>query len=121
MDNIDTLVGARIKERRLAVGKSQRDLGDAIGVRFQQVQKYEAGKNRVSSSKLWEISRVLDVPIGYFFQDCSNPSTGVSTPETRFEGDPMVDAEARQLASAFLRMPDERRKALLNLARVMRG
>lgn len=119
MKQIDLLVGSKIRDRRLHLGKSQRELGDAVGVRFQQVQKYETGKNRVSSSRLWEISRVLDVPISYFFEGARNPEASPDLGEA--QGDPLVDDEARQLASAFVKMSDDRRKALLQLARVMRG
>ncbi len=60
---VDEYVGARIREERLRAGFSQEVLASGIGVKFQQVQKYEAGKNRVSCSRLWEISQALDIPI----------------------------------------------------------
>ncbi|MEY8842737.1 helix-turn-helix domain-containing protein, partial [Cribrihabitans sp. XS_ASV171] len=61
MNEVDVTVGQRIKARRMALGMSQADLGDAVGVRFQQVQKYESGANRVSASRLWSIAEVLGV------------------------------------------------------------
>ncbi len=66
---IDVHVGARLRVRRTLLGMSQTKLGDAIGVTFQQVQKYENGANRISASRLFDLSRVLDVPIEYFFGD----------------------------------------------------
>ena len=66
--NIDVHVGARLRQRRRLLGMSQARLGDAIGISFQQVQKYERGANRVSASCLYELSRVLEVPVAYFFE-----------------------------------------------------
>ena len=66
---IDTHVGARIRLRRTLLGMSQERLGEALGLTFQQVQKYERGANRVGASRLFDLSRVLDVPISFFFDD----------------------------------------------------
>lgn len=67
---IDTLVGARVRLRRKDVGFSQTALGEKLGVSFQQIQKYETGKNRISAGSLYELSKALSVPVGYFFEDC---------------------------------------------------
>ncbi len=69
---IDVHVGARLRQRRTLLGMSQTTLGDTIGVTFQQVQKYEKGTNRISGSRLFALSRVLDVPIQFFFDDMPN-------------------------------------------------
>ncbi len=66
---IDVHVGARLRARRTLLGLSQTALGDAIGISFQQLQKYEAGSNRISASRLYELSKNLDVDIGYFFDE----------------------------------------------------
>jgi transcriptional regulator with XRE-family HTH domain len=66
---IDVHVGSRIRLRRTLLGMSQERLGDALGLTFQQVQKYERGMNRVGASRLFDLSRVLDVPISFFFDD----------------------------------------------------
>ena len=68
-DPIDVHVGARMRLRRTLMGMSQERLGDALGLTFQQVQKYERGVNRVSASRLHHLSRVLDVPIAFFYDD----------------------------------------------------
>src|SRR5215211_6621703 len=76
---IDVRVGARLRLRRKIVGLSQEKLGEAIGLTFQQVQKYEHGANRIGASRLHELSRVLDVPISFFFNDTDPvraPATG---------------------------------------------
>lgn len=66
---VDTYVGSRIRHRRLLLGISQRDLGNGLGLTFQQIQKYESGANRVGASRLFEMSRLLDVTVAYFFED----------------------------------------------------
>ena len=65
---VDKYVGSRVRMRRIMLGMSQEKLGEALGLTFQQVQKYEKGTNRVGASRLWELSRVLGVPITYFFE-----------------------------------------------------
>lgn len=74
---IDTHVGARIRLRRTLLGMSQERLGEALGLTFQQVQKYERGVNRVGASRLFDLSRVLDVPISFFFDDMPEPLSGM--------------------------------------------
>ncbi|GAC1348013.1 MAG: hypothetical protein NVSMB18_34870 [Acetobacteraceae bacterium] len=74
---IDVHVGTRIRLRRTLMGMSQERLGDALGLTFQQVQKYERGVNRVGASRLFDLSRVLDVPISFFFDDMPEPLAGM--------------------------------------------
>ena len=66
-NEIDVHIGKRLREARLANGVSQEALGKALGISFQQVQKYERGSNRIGGSRLWDISNVLDTPVGFFF------------------------------------------------------
>jgi transcriptional regulator with XRE-family HTH domain len=66
---IDVHVGARLRARRTLLGLSQTALGDAMGITFQQMQKYESGSNRISASRLYDVSKLLDVDIGYFFDE----------------------------------------------------
>jgi transcriptional regulator with XRE-family HTH domain len=75
---IDAHVGARVRLRRTLLGMSQEKLGDALGLTFQQVQKYERGVNRIGASRLFDLARVLDVPIGFFFDDLP-PEMGGNT------------------------------------------
>ncbi len=74
---IDVIVGKRIRLRRLQLSLSQTDLGQKLGVAFQQVQKYEKGTNRVSCSRLYEISKILDVPVTYFFSSSGDNSASL--------------------------------------------
>ena len=83
---IDTHVGARIRLRRTLLGMSQERLGEALGLTFQQVQKYERGANRVGASRLFDLSRVLDVPISFFFDDMSEASALSGAPAAALSG-----------------------------------
>lgn len=115
-DPIDTHVGKRIKLRRTLLHISQEQLAGDIGVTFQQVQKYESGHNRVSASRLFDISRVLDCPISYFFEDIGPDTTGErATPTSRsadgvaedaasFDSDPMQRTETLELVRAYWRL-----------------
>ena len=107
---IDVHVGARLRRRRTLSGMSQTTLGDAIGLTFQQVQKYERGANRISASRLFGLSRVLDVPIEYFFDDmpaavaASSPATekrGRAKKSPSYEPDPMAMQETMELVRAY--------------------
>src|SRR6188508_1301113 len=91
---IDVHVGSRVRLRRTLLGMSQEKLGEAIGLTFQQVQKYERGANRIGASRLFDLSRVLDVPVSFFFDDMDPvraPAMGGfdEPPAETFESDPL--------------------------------
>lgn len=65
---VDVHVGKRIRHHRLSAGMTQQQLAEAVGIRFQQIQKYETAANRVSASRLWDVAEALDVEIGFFFE-----------------------------------------------------
>ena len=102
----DVHVGARVRLRRTMLGMSQEKLGEALGLTFQQVQKYERGANRVGASRLWEMSRVLDVPVSYFFEELDGepgtPSREMPEPEV----DPMTKRETLELVRAYYKISD---------------
>src|SRR5579871_4263384 len=75
---IDVHVGSRVRLRRNMLGLSQEKLGEAIGLTFQQVQKYERGANRIGASRLWDLSLVLNCPVSYFYEDMSETAAGAS-------------------------------------------
>lgn len=115
-DPIDKYVGSRVRARRVGMRISQTKLGDAIGVTFQQVQKYENGTNRIGASNLYKISRQLGVDVSYFFQDmpedlyeASNADPyGLSEPAAEpFESDPLSARDSIALAHDYQRIPDE--------------
>ena len=126
---VDVRVGARVQQRRVLLGMTQTDLGDAIGLTFQQVQKYERGTNRISASRLCELSRVLDVPIEYFFEDMP-PEIAAISPATKGRGkaqkltgyapDPMVKRETLELVRAYYKIEDaDVRKGVYQLTKAM--
>jgi len=117
-NEIDRLVGSRIRVRRMLVGMSQEQLGEALGITVPQVQKYEKGINRVGASRLHKVASVLRVSIGYFFE--AHDGAAVTEPKERDRSDPSLfsDRETIEIAIAFNRItsPDVRR-ALLDLTR----
>jgi len=126
---IDVHVGARLRQRRRLLGMNQTELGDAIGVAFQQVQKYERGANRISASRLFDLSRVFDVPIQFFFDDmpkavaASSPATekrGRAKKSPSYEPDPMAERETLELVRAYYKITDpEIRRRLRELAKAI--
>ncbi len=109
---IDVHVGARLRVRRALRGMTQTNLGDAIGVSFQQMQKYERGTNRVSSSRLFDLSRVLDVPVEFFFDEMPAAVAASSLAQggrkakepPSYELDPMAKRETLELVRAYYRI-----------------
>ncbi len=110
---IDAYVGARVRLRRTLLGMTQTTLGDALGLTFQQVQKYENGKNRVSASRLYDLSRVLDVSIEHFFEDmppevaARSPAAtkrGTAKKSPRYEPNPMHRRETLELVRAYYKV-----------------
>lgn len=126
---IDVHVGARVRLRRTLLGMSQERLGEALGLTFQQVQKYERGHNRISASRLFDLSRVLDVPVNFFFDDMAEelrerprdlppvPSlpAAAGTPD-----DPLLGRETFELVRAYYRIREPRiRHRVYELAKVL--
>ncbi len=103
---VDVHVGARLRRRRTLLGMSQTNLGDAIGVTFQQVQKYEIGANRISASRLFALSRVLDVPVEYFFDEMPARGGGKTKEPPSYEPDPMATRETLELVRAYYKIED---------------
>ncbi len=117
---VDVHVGERVRMRRKFLGKSQINLAMAIGLTFQQVQKYERGSNRISASKLYEISKFLKTPIGYFFEGYEAQQTeGLSESEKAAHGFLVTD-EGIELAESFPRVKGPKtRRRLLELVRTI--
>lgn len=129
---IDVHVGSRIRLRRTLLGMSQERLGEALGLTFQQVQKYERGVNRVGASRLFDLSRVLDVPISFFFDDMPDSLTNTfggqhgrrvgGFPETQdgFGDDTLNRRETLELVRAYYRITDPAvRKRVFDLIKSM--
>ena len=124
---MDIHVGSRVRLRRTLLGLSQEKLGEAIGLTFQQIQKYERGANRVGASRLYALSRVLDVPVGFFYDDMPAEISGkggkkgsglADKPQSEFSADPLAKRETLELVRAYYRIKDSGvRKRLFDLAK----
>jgi transcriptional regulator with XRE-family HTH domain len=118
---VDVQVGNRVRIRRMLIGMSQERLGDLLGLTFQQVQKYEKGVNRIGAGRLFEVSRILNVPIDFFYEGlatASQPGVG----ETEATAPPVMEfvssGEGLQLSLAFMKIRDTKvRKRVLDLVK----
>lgn len=97
---------------------TQQQLGEAVGIKFQQIQKYETGMNRVSASRLWDIADALDVSVSFFFEGYEEGKAGTSASAGK-TGDLLADKEALELVRSYYAMPENQRRKLFDLARVL--
>ncbi len=124
---VDTHVGSRVRLRRMLLGMSQERLGNAMGLTFQQVQKYEKGVNRIGASRLFHISRILDVPVQFFFEEAPQTDgaavAGMAEPESEtFILEFLNSREGLELNRAFVKIGDPKvRKSVVDLVRALRA
>jgi len=114
---VDVHVGKRIRHRRWMVGMTQQQLAEQVGIKFQQIQKYETGMNRVSASRLWDISEALSVSVAFFFdglQAAAKTDVNSALPD-----DILADREALELVRSYYAIPENQRRRLFELARVL--
>lgn len=112
---VDRYVGNCIRQRRWVIGMTQQQLAQAVGIKFQQIQKYETGQNRVSASRLWDIATALEVPISFFFEgakDCESQSK---------TNDLLKRKETVELLRTYYAVPESTRKKILDLVRALGG
>ena len=124
---VDTHVGQRVRRRRWMLGMTQQQLGEAVGIKFQQIQKYETGMNRVSASRLYDIATALDVPVSFFFEGVAEDDTGVSMTDvdvlaanSNADNQPtdiFSEKETLELIRCYYQMPEEPRRRLLELTK----
>lgn len=112
---VDVHVGKRIRHRRWLIGMTQQQLAEAVGIKFQQIQKYETGANRVSASRLWDIAEALEVDIAFFFEGLSKEEGG----QGALPADIIGDKEALDLVRSYYAIPENQRRRLFDLARVL--
>jgi transcriptional regulator with XRE-family HTH domain len=115
---VDVHVGKRIRQRRWLVGMTQQQLAESVGIKFQQIQKYETGANRVSASRLWDIAEALDVEVSFFFEGLTATPSDDGTPQD-MPHDLMGDKEAMDLVRSYYAIPENQRRRLFELARVL--
>ena len=116
---VDIHVGKRIRHRRWMNGTTQQQLAEAVGIKFQQIQKYETGMNRVSASRLWDISEALQVPVSFFFEGLDGAEESATGVAATAQGDMLVDKEALELVRSYYAIPENQRRRLFELARVL--
>ncbi len=117
---VDVHVGKRIRHRRWMVGMTQQQLGETVGIKFQQIQKYETGMNRVSASRLWDIAQSMEVPISFFFEGVEEENAVVDDiVQSKQKGDLLADKEALELVRSYYSIPEQQRRRLFDLARVL--
>lgn len=124
---VDVHVGSRVRYRRMIVGMSQEKLGEKMNLTFQQIQKYEKGTNRIGASRLFQLSKILEVPVGYFFEDAfvavapARTAEGLHEPEQ--EGyllDFLNSREGLDLNKAFAKIQDPKvRRRVIDLVRAL--
>jgi len=118
-DPVDVHVGVRIRTRRLLLGMNQETLANALGLTFQQVQKYEGGANRVSASRLAQVAEILGVPVAYFFDDLEAAGDAAATGETNIR-EMLQRPEAIQLIRWYYAMADpEVRQQFLEMVKAV--
>ena len=111
---VDAHVGKRIRHRRWMIGVTQQQLAEKVGIKFQQIQKYETGMNRVSASRLWDIAVSLGVTFAFFFEGLTE-----SGQVAQAGADMMADKEALELVRSYYAIPEAQRRRLFDLARVL--
>jgi len=121
---VDVHVGKRVRHRRWMVGMTQQQLGEAVGIKFQQIQKYETGMNRVSASRLWDIAKAMEVDVRFFFEGIEEGVTDsapedAKTESSKMQGDLLADKEALELVRSYYSIPENQRRRLFDLARAL--
>ncbi len=120
-DETDLHVGKRLRRRRRLLGMTQQDLASQVGVRFQQIQKYECGANRITASRLFELARAMNVSVQYFFDGMPNTAQmpDAANDAEQMEGDILSQKETLELVRAYYRLGERPRKRLLELAKAL--
>src|SRR5262249_28822108 len=121
--DVDIYVGKRLRRRRRLLGLTQQDLAGQVGVRFQQIQKYECGANRITASRLFSLSTALNVNINYFFDGlpADRKQAPANDSADRPNGDTPSPNETLELVRAYYRLGERPRRRLLDLAKALEG
>ncbi len=115
---VDVHVGKRIRHRRWTLGTTQQQLADRVGIKFQQIQKYETGANRVSASRLWDIAQALGVPVSFFFEGMAGVDPDRANPIGETE-ELLTDRDALAFLRSYYAIPEVQRRELLNLSQCL--
>jgi len=116
---VDVHVGQRIRQRRWLTGMTQQRLAELVGIKFQQIQKYETGANRVSASRLWDIAFALNVDVSHFFEGLEAEKPQPEKALDNIPADLSGDKEGMDLIRSYYAIPENQRRRLFELARVL--
>ena len=116
---VDVHVGKRIRHRRWLVGMTQQQLAESVGIKFQQIQKYECGANRMTSSRLYDLAKALNVAVQYFFDGMEGDDLLAANDAERLDGDILSQKETLELVRAYYRLGERPRRRLLDLAKAL--
>jgi len=116
-NEIDLYLGKRLRHRRRLMGFTQHQLAVAVGVRFQQIQKYECGANRISAARLWQLAEALTVPISYFYDGLSETPHAEGAERSDHSGEMFARKETLDLIHAYYQLGERPRRRLLDLAK----
>lgn len=119
-NEIDVHLGKRLRRRRRLLGLTQQQLAGACGVRFQQIQKYECGANRISAARLWQLSEALEVPVAYFYDGLSAAAQARDA-ACESGGEVLASKETMDLIRAYYQLGERPRRRLLDLAKSLNG
>ena len=120
-NDIDLHLGKRLRRRRRLLGLTQQQLAAAVGVRFQQIQKYECGANRISAARLWSLAEALEVPVGYFYDGLASDAHEEPAEERLESGEVLARKETQDLVRAYYQLGERPRRRLLDLAKSLNG
>ena len=123
-NDIDVHLGKRLRRRRRLLGLTQQQLAGTVGVRFQQIQKYECGANRISAARLWQLSEALEVPVGYFYDglsDAERRAAAANEGAGEAGGEMFARKETMDLIRAYYQLSERPRRRLLDLAKSLNG
>jgi transcriptional regulator with XRE-family HTH domain len=120
-NDIDLHLGKRLRRRRRLLGLTQQQLASVVGIRFQQIQKYECGANRISAARLWQLAEALEVPVGYFYDGLAEAQERrereTSSGSEGRSGEVMARKETLDLIRAYYQLGERPRRRLLDLAK----
>jgi transcriptional regulator with XRE-family HTH domain len=120
-NDIDLHLGKRLRRRRRLLGLTQQQLAVAVGVRFQQIQKYECGANRISAARLWSLAEALEVPVAYFYDGLAAAARNEHAGERAEGGEVLARKETLDLVRAYYQLGERPRRRLLDLAKSLNG
>ena len=119
--DIDLHLGRRLRRRRRLLGLTQQQLATQVGIRFQQIQKYECGANRISAARLWQLAEALETPVSYFYDGLAEAASRETANDERAGGEVYSRKETLDLIQAYYQLGERPRRRLLDLAKSLHG